>query len=52
MDARPIGIFDSGMGGVSLLRDARMLYRLKISYTTGTTLTLPTATEQRKRFLP
>ena len=25
MDARPIGIFDSGMGGVSLLRDARML---------------------------
>lgn len=25
MDARPIGIFDSGMGGVSLLRDAKML---------------------------
>jgi glutamate racemase len=25
MDKRPIGIFDSGMGGVSLLRDARLL---------------------------
>ncbi len=25
MDTRPIGIFDSGMGGVSLLRDARLL---------------------------
>lgn len=25
MDTRPVGIFDSGMGGVSLLRDARML---------------------------
>lgn len=25
MDTRPVGIFDSGMGGVSLLRDARLL---------------------------
>ena len=52
MDARPIGIFDSGMGGVSLLRDARMLLPTENFIYYGDNLNAPYGDRTEEEILP
>ena len=48
METRPIGVFDSGLGGLTAVRELRQLLPLKTLYTSATRPVCPTAGGRRK----
>lgn len=48
MDTRPIGVFDSGLGGLTAVRELRRLLPSETLYTSATRPVCPTAGARQK----